>query len=84
MHILRRLSDYLDGDLPPRACKEIRAHVATCTDCAALCNTLRITRDLCRKLPSEPVPPDIRRALRDVVRAHQGRRRRPAPPRRRA
>lgn len=83
LDILQRLSDYLDGDLPPEACEEIGRHLATCKNCGALCNTLRLTRDLCRKLPSEPVPEAARRALRALLRAHQGQGQPKRPSRRR-
>jgi anti-sigma factor RsiW len=50
--VLDRLSDFLDGDLPPEDESRVRAHVAACDVCArfggelaALVATLRAARD---------------------------------------
>lgn len=66
--IFGRLSEYLDGDLPPELCEKIRRHLAVCPNCGAFMNTLRKTIELCRRLPRDPVPPDVRRKLRAVLR----------------
>jgi RNA polymerase sigma-70 factor (ECF subfamily) len=68
--IFRRLSEYLDGDLTPELCERIRRHLAVCPNCGAFTNTLRKTVELCRKLPQQPVPPDVRRKLRATIRSH--------------
>ena len=33
-HVLDRLDDYLDGELPPGAMRLVRAHLALCAACA--------------------------------------------------
>lgn len=68
--IFLRLSDYLDGDLPPKLCEKIQRHLAVCPDCRAFTNTLRKTIELCGKLPPVPIPPDLRQKLRAAVLAH--------------
>jgi anti-sigma factor RsiW len=68
--IFLRLSEYLDGDLPPDLCEEIQRHLAVCPACRAFTNTLRATIELCGKLPPVPIPPDLRRKLRAALRAH--------------
>jgi RNA polymerase sigma-70 factor (ECF subfamily) len=66
--IFLRLSEYLDGDLPAERCERIRRHLAVCPTCRAFTNTLRKTVELCRKLPPHPLPPDVRRTLRVIIR----------------
>lgn len=34
-HVLDRLDDYLDGELPPAGMRLVRAHLARCEACAA-------------------------------------------------
>ena len=52
------LSDYLDLDLPPEACREIEAHMAGCDPCVEFAASLRKTVELCQRYqPSEmPAP----------------------------
>jgi anti-sigma factor (TIGR02949 family) len=62
--LLARLSEYLDGEVPPDLCAEVRAHLETCRGCADLARTLRRTMDLCRGLPHRPLPAALRERLR--------------------
>jgi RNA polymerase sigma-70 factor (ECF subfamily) len=41
------LSQYLDLELPPEACREIENHLAECPPCVEFAETLRRTVDLC-------------------------------------
>jgi len=50
------LSDYLDLELPPEACKEIEAHIADCSPCIEFKESLRKTVDLCRQYRPTEVP----------------------------
>ena len=58
-----RLSDFLDGELTAALCEEIRAHMDGCEPCQAFTRTLRDTVELCRQLPSTPLPADVKREL---------------------
>ena len=62
-----RLSDYLDGELAPALCDELRAHLDGCTPCEAFAGTLERTVDLCRALPSRALPDDLRAELRVLL-----------------
>lgn len=50
---LARLSAYLDRELTPAACDEIRKHMAGCTDCRVVLKTLKKTIALCRQAPKQ-------------------------------
>lgn len=52
---LARLSAYLDRELPPSACDEIRRHMAGCEDCRTVLRTLKKTILLCRQAPTRPL-----------------------------
>lgn len=43
---LREISDYIDGDLDPRLCKELEEHMAGCDNCTVVVNTLKRTIEL--------------------------------------
>lgn len=49
---LGRLSAYVDKDLSPAVCQEIRRHMAHCSDCRILLRTLKKTITLCRQAPA--------------------------------
>lgn len=67
------LSQYLDLDLPPDACDEIREHLEGCPPCIDFAESLRSTVDLCRSYqPAEmpaPLAEDARQRLLEAYRA---------------
>jgi anti-sigma factor (TIGR02949 family) len=62
-----QLSEFLDGELPAELCEEIRAHMQGCEPCERFMRTLADTVALCRRLPSAPLPDDVRRDLRALL-----------------
>jgi anti-sigma factor (TIGR02949 family) len=62
--LFERLSEYLDGELSPEICAQIRRHMDGCDPCINFAKTLRKTADLCRHLPTHKVPPDLAANLR--------------------
>ncbi len=62
--LFERLSEYVDGELPQEICEEIRHHIVGCEPCEAFAKTLKKTADLCHRLPSKPIPPDVAADLR--------------------
>jgi anti-sigma factor (TIGR02949 family) len=63
-HLLKSLSDYIDGDLEDEICQEIERHVADCEDCRIVIDTLEKTVSLYRDTAEEPiVPSDVRERL---------------------
>ncbi len=47
--IFAALSEYLDGDLPARNCRELERHLAGCKPCLAYLESLRATAAACRR-----------------------------------
>ncbi len=62
-----RLSEFLDGELTQELCEEIQAHLEGCRPCEAFARALRRTVELCRQLPSKPLPEQLRQELRVLV-----------------
>lgn len=66
------LSQYLDLELPPDACREIEKHLEGCPPCIEFKESLRKTISLCREYqPGEmpgPIGAAARRRLEDAWR----------------
>jgi anti-sigma factor RsiW len=67
LKIFRRLSAYLDGDLPGNVCEEIRKHVGDCPNCEVFVESLRMTISLCRKYDTGPLPPAAQARLKQAI-----------------
>lgn len=50
------LSDYLDLELPPDACKAVEDHLSGCAPCIEFTESLRKTADLCREYEPAELP----------------------------
>lgn len=68
--LFERLSEYVDGELSQEICEEIRRHMDGCEPCVAFAKTLKKTAELCRRLPSKPIPPEVAADLRDLLASH--------------
>jgi anti-sigma factor (TIGR02949 family) len=66
------LSEYLDAELNPESCDEIRAHLAGCPPCIEFLDSLQRTIRLCHNCESTetpaPLSPDAREQLLAVYR----------------
>lgn len=76
--LFARLSEFIDGELPPGLCDYIEAHLSDCQPCLAFVETLRQTVEICRQLPSGPLPASLRQDLKRMLRAEQRKRARRA------
>jgi anti-sigma factor (TIGR02949 family) len=65
-----RLSEYVDGELSQELCEKIRNHMDGCDPCVNFAKTLKTTADLCRRLPSQPIPPQVAADLRAFLSVH--------------
>ena len=65
--LFARLSEYVDGELSQEICEEIRRHMEGCDPCVAFSRTLRKTAELCHRLPSKPIPPEVAADLRALL-----------------
>ena len=68
--LFERLSEYVDGELSQEICQEIQRHMEGCEPCVAFAKTLKKTADLCRRLPSRPIPPEVAADLRTFLATH--------------
>jgi anti-sigma factor RsiW len=68
--LFERLSEYVDGELSQEICREIQRHMEGCEPCVAFAKTLKKTADLCRRLPSQPMPPEVAADLRIFLAEH--------------
>jgi anti-sigma factor (TIGR02949 family) len=69
--LFARLSEYVDGELSRELCEHIRQHLADCEPCVNFAHTLKATAELCRRLPSRPIPADIAAELRTFLSAQR-------------
>jgi anti-sigma factor RsiW len=73
LKIFRRLSLYLDGELPDNVCAEIRKHLHGCDNCEVFLASFKRTVTLCRKYPAKPLSPTAKGAIRTAVLQAAGR-----------
>jgi RNA polymerase sigma-70 factor (ECF subfamily) len=62
-------SQRMEGEIDPRACAELEAHLQTCAACRGKCDSLRATLTMCRDVGQAQVPPDVARSVREALRA---------------
>lgn len=74
LKILRRLSAYLDDELPGTMCREIRKHLGACPRCEVFLTSLKETVNLCRHSPTRPLSvaakTSLRRKILRLISAH--------------
>jgi len=68
--LFERLSEYVDGELSQEICEEIRRHMDGCELCVAFAKTLKKTAEMCRRLPSKAIPPEVAGDLRAPISSH--------------
>lgn len=67
LKILRHLSAYLDNELSPEVCNEIRKHLGACPNCEEFINSLRQTVSLCQHTTYRPLSPTLKARIRAQV-----------------
>ena len=66
------LSDYLNVELPPDACREIENHLTGCAPCIEFAESLRKTVELCRNYQPEELPEPLSQTARqELIFAYQ-------------
>jgi len=83
--LLEELSFYLDGELSPRRCAAMEAHLDQCPCCGRLADRLRRAVALCRASGVNRLPADVRSRARSRIAElldakPSGKRRAGAPP----
>ena len=61
--VIRRLSEYLNGDLDPRLAQDLSRHLAHCEDCNIVVDTTRKTIEVYCNTEPLPLPPDVKARL---------------------
>jgi RNA polymerase sigma-70 factor (ECF subfamily) len=72
--VLTLFSRHLEGDIAPRVCAEMEAHLEGCRDCRGVCDSLKRTLASCRSLATEEVPAPVAASVKAAVRAFLDRR----------
>ena len=62
------LSEYLDEELPPDTCEQIRSHIAGCPPCVKFVNSLRRSVDLLHEFRAGEAPGPLPEPARDELR----------------
>jgi anti-sigma factor RsiW len=65
--IFALLSDYLNVELPPEACRHIDRHLAGCPPCVDFVESLRKTIELCRRYRPAELPPALSQHAREEL-----------------
>jgi RNA polymerase sigma-70 factor (ECF subfamily) len=68
--VLTLFSQHLEGDIDPRVCATMEAHLAQCHHCRNACESLKRTLAVCRQLPTPDVPAPIAASLRAAIRTY--------------
>jgi RNA polymerase sigma-70 factor (ECF subfamily) len=61
------LSEYLDAELNPQSCEEIRAHLAACPPCVEFLESLKRTVRLCHDCEPAEAPPPLSPETREQL-----------------
>jgi anti-sigma factor RsiW len=67
LKILRRLSAFIDDELPADVCKEVRKHLGACPNCELFVGSLQQTIGLCRHAEPRPLSSRLRSRIRRHV-----------------
>ena len=67
--IFALLSQYLDMELPPEACRALEAHIAGCPPCVEFAESLRKTIELCGRYKVTAMPEPLSEQAREELRA---------------
>ena len=70
--VLERLSEFVDGDLPPEAAEQLRAHVAGCDVCERFGGAFAGMVASLRQQADEGVDADVEARLLARLHLHQG------------
>ena len=67
LEMFEKLSEYIDGELDHATCAKIKAHAENCVACFSCLETLKRTVALCNKTEEKPIPPELSRKLKDII-----------------
>ena len=71
-HLLKELTDYLDGSLESDVRTQLEAHLAKCPNCWVVCDTTRKTIQVYKGMEPYPLPDDVKsRLMKALERRHR-------------
>ncbi|MGE5186408.1 MAG: sigma-70 family RNA polymerase sigma factor [Acidobacteriota bacterium] len=65
--LAQELSAYAAAEIDQATCVKIEAHLASCPRCTGACDALKRSVSLCRSLPGNAVPANVRAAVRGAI-----------------
>lgn len=65
--MLGNLSNYIDGELEAELCAEIEQHIASCSNCRIVVDSLKRTITLYHEHGHEPLPEDVKNRLFEAL-----------------
>ena len=65
--MFKKLSEYIDNELDPVTCDDIKRHAEKCMPCKSCLETLRQTVNLCRTVKDQPVSEEFSLRLKDAI-----------------
>lgn len=65
--ILKKLSAYIDDELPGTLCHELRKHLGACPNCEEFVASLSQTVDLCKHQPAPTLSASERARMRENI-----------------
>lgn len=65
--VIRKLSEYLDGELDPALAEQLTRHLEHCEDCQIIVNTTRRSLEIVCAAEPEPLPADVRARLNALL-----------------
>lgn len=65
--VFELLSQYLDLELPPEACRKIESHLAGCPPCVEFAESLRRTVELCHHYEPGVMPAPLSESARSEL-----------------
>ena len=67
--VVTLFSRHLEGEIDPSLCATLEAHLAQCSHCHRVCESLKRTLAVCRQLPTPEVPASVAASIRAAIRA---------------
>ncbi len=65
--LAQELAAYAASDIDQTTCARIEAHLAGCERCSGACDSLKRTVSLCKAIPGDAVPAQVRKAVRAAI-----------------
>jgi RNA polymerase sigma-70 factor (ECF subfamily) len=65
--LAQELTAYAASEIDQTTCEQIEKHLSGCTRCSEACDALKRTVSLCKRIPGDTVPEQVRKAVRAAI-----------------